>query len=60
MLFVNFPSKLYGILESESTEIIIWHARGHAFKIIDLKRFEEEIAPKYFRREIKLISYKYK
>jgi hypothetical protein len=47
----NFPSKLYEILENESADIVMWHKDGHAFKIIDLKQFEKEIIPKYFRRK---------
>lgn len=46
---VNFPAKIYQILENESPEIIRWHSNGCAFRIVDHGRFEREIIPKYFR-----------
>lgn len=48
----NFPAKIYQILENESDEIISWDANGLSFKILDQKRFENEVLPKYFRRNI--------
>eukprot|EP01038_Epipyxis_sp_PR26KG_P007302 gene7302-9949_t len=46
---LNFPAKIYQILENESSEVIRWHENGISFKICDHKRFESEIIPKYFR-----------
>lgn len=46
---LNFPAKIYQILENESPEIIRWHPNGCAFRIVDHGRFEREIIPKYFR-----------
>ncbi|RYH16395.1 hypothetical protein EON65_30185 [archaeon] len=48
---LNFPAKIYQILENESSDIIRWHGNGAAFRIIDHGRFEREIIPKYFRRK---------
>jgi hypothetical protein len=49
---LNFPAKIYQILENESTDVIRWHANGNAFRIVDHDRFEREIIPKYFRRKL--------
>lgn len=46
---LNFPAKIYQILENESSDIIRWHMNGTAFRIVDHGRFEREIIPKYFR-----------
>eukprot|EP01031_Cornospumella_fuschlensis_P031766 gene31766-38395_t len=46
---LNFPAKIYQILENESSDIIRWHGNGAAFRIVDHGRFEREIIPKYFR-----------
>lgn len=46
---LNFPAKIYQILENESSDIIHWHGNGIAFRIVDHGRFEREIIPKYFR-----------
>lgn len=46
---LNFPAKIYQILENESSDIIRWHPNGAAFRIVDHGRFEREIIPKYFR-----------
>ncbi len=51
---LNFPAKVYQILENESCDIIRWHENGMAFRILDHGRFEREIIPKYFRRKIKM------
>jgi hypothetical protein len=51
---LNFPAKIYQILENESNDILRWHNNGLAFRIIDHGRFEREIIPKYFRRNFKL------
>lgn len=48
---LNFPAKIYQILENESNDIIRWHGNGVAFRIVDHGRFEREIIPKYFRRK---------
>lgn len=48
---LNFPAKIYLILENESSDIIRWHPNGLAFRIVDHGRFEREIIPKYFRRK---------
>lgn len=46
---LNFPCKIYQILENESPDIVRWHSSNIAFRIIDHDRFEKEIIPKYFR-----------
>lgn len=46
---LNFPAKIYLILENESADVIKWHPNGMAFRIVDHGRFEREIIPKYFR-----------
>jgi hypothetical protein len=46
---LNFPAKIYQILENESNDIIRWLPNGAAFRIVDHSRFEREIIPKYFR-----------
>eukprot|EP01039_Chlorochromonas_danica_P007306 gene7306-8085_t len=46
---LNFPAKIYQILENESADIIRWLPNGAAFRIVDHGRFEREIIPKYFR-----------
>jgi len=46
---LNFPAKIYQILENESHDVIRWHQNGAAFRIVDHGRFEREIIPKYFR-----------
>lgn len=46
---LNFPCKIYQILENESPDIVRWHSSNIAFRIIDHERFEKEIIPKYFR-----------
>lgn len=48
----SFPAKIYQILENESPEIIQWNENGLSFRIVDHNRFEREIVPKYFRREV--------
>ena len=49
---LNFPAKLYHILETTSSDIIQWQANGVSFRINDHKRFEQEVIPKYFRRKL--------
>lgn len=49
---LNFPAKIYQILENESSDVIRWHPNGAAFRIVDHGRFEREIIPKYFRRKL--------
>lgn len=55
---LNFPAKIYQILENESSDIIRWHTNGCAFRIVDHGRFEREIIPKYFRRKLKNLYFK--
>ncbi len=49
---LNFPAKIYQILENESADIIRWQPNGVAFRVVDQGRFEREIIPKYFRRKL--------
>eukprot|EP01038_Epipyxis_sp_PR26KG_P007652 gene7652-10414_t len=49
IMTLNFPAKIYQILENESSDIVRWHHNGLAFRIVDHSRFEAEIIPKYFR-----------
>ncbi len=48
---LNFPAKIYEILENESADIIRWQPNGISFRIVDHSRFEREIIPKYFKRK---------
>jgi hypothetical protein len=48
---LNFPSRIYQILENESPEIIQWNSNGLSFRIVNHIRFEAEVIPKYFRRK---------
>jgi hypothetical protein len=48
---LNFPARIYQILENESPEIIQWNSNGLSFRIVNHIRFEAEVIPKYFRRK---------
>mmetsp|Transcript_36927 Transcript_36927/g.63754 ORF Transcript_36927/g.63754 Transcript_36927/m.63754 type:complete len:381 (-) Transcript_36927:105-1247(-) len=48
---LNFPARIYQILENESAEIIQWNANGLSFRIVDHIRFEAEVIPRYFRHK---------
>ncbi len=48
---LNFAAKIYQILEKENPEIISWLSNGLAFRIVDHRRFENEVIPKYFHRK---------
>jgi hypothetical protein len=48
---LNFPARIYQILENEDSEIIQWNSNGMSFRIVDHVRFESEVIPKYFRRK---------
>lgn len=48
---LHFPAKLYTVIELEDNSIIRWEENGKCFRIIDHARFEQEVLPKYFRRE---------
>ena len=41
--------KLYEMVENESDEIISWVSNGNAFKVLNPKKLEEEVLPKFFR-----------
>ena len=46
----NFITKTYKILENiNHEEIIGWSAHGNSFLIKNIKQFEEEILPQYFK-----------
>lgn len=45
----HFPEKIYLILESESSDIIRWENNGSVFRIVDQKRLEAEILPRWFK-----------
>ena len=47
----HFPEKIYMILESENADVIRWERNGQVFRIVDQKRLEAEILPKWFKRE---------
>jgi hypothetical protein len=49
---LNFPARIYQMLESESEEIIQWNTNGLSFRIIDHVRFENELLQKYFKRKL--------
>jgi len=46
---LNFPAKLYQIIEVENPEIIKWEVDGKSFRIVNYQRFEKEVIPKFFR-----------
>lgn len=48
---LNFPARIYQILENESPDIIQWNANGLSFRIVDHIRFEAEVIPRYFRHK---------
>jgi hypothetical protein len=48
---LNFPARIYQILENESPEIVQWNSNGLSFRLVNHIRFEAEIIPKYFRRK---------
>jgi hypothetical protein len=54
---LNFPARIYQILENESPEIIQWNSNGLSFRIVNHIRFEAEVIPKYFRRKKLKISF---
>jgi hypothetical protein len=65
---MNFPSKLYQIIEQESEKgIIEWNETGLAFRINNHKRLEQEVLPKHFKhahftsvkRQLNLYGFKY-
>jgi hypothetical protein len=49
---LNFPARIYQMLESESEDIIQWNTNGLSFRIIDHLRFENELLQKYFKRKL--------
>jgi hypothetical protein len=49
---LNFPARIYQMLECESEEIIQWNTNGLSFRIIDHLRFENELLHKYFKRKL--------
>lgn len=45
----NFPARLHRILSNEEhSDVICWMPHGRAWKILDKRRFMEEVAPKYY------------
>ena len=44
-----FALKLYEMVENESDEIISWVSNGNAFEVLNPKKLEEEVLPKFFR-----------
>lgn len=65
---MNFPSKLYQIIEQESEKgIIEWNETGLAFRINNHKRLEIEVLPKHFKhshftsvkRQLNLYGFKF-
>lgn len=48
---LNFPARIYQILENENPDIIQWNSNGLSFRIVNHIRFEAEVIPKYFRRK---------
>ncbi len=48
---MHFPEKVYLILENESTDIIRWESSDGVFRIVNHKRFENEISSKWFKRK---------
>jgi hypothetical protein len=52
----SFSGKIYQILQNESQHIVQWNESGLSFRIVDNRRFEREIVPKYFRRKISVRS----
>jgi hypothetical protein len=56
-----FPEKLYFMLQEVEQEgkshIASFYSHGRAFGIHDMKAFEDEILPKYFINQTKLVSF---
>jgi hypothetical protein len=56
-----FPEKLYFMLQQVEQEgksdIISFYPHGRAFCIHDMKKFADEILPKYFSKQGKLVSF---
>jgi hypothetical protein len=45
----GFPAKLHKILSDPSyNDVIAWAPHGRSFRVLDKKRFIEEVAPKFF------------
>jgi hypothetical protein len=45
----SFVKKLYNMVEHEDNNIICWVNQGSAFEVLDPKRLEAEVLPKFFR-----------
>jgi hypothetical protein len=56
-----FPEKLYFMLQDVAKEgkshIISFYPHGRAFAILDMEAFADEILPKYFAKQGKLVSF---
>jgi hypothetical protein len=56
-----FPQKLYFMLQDVEKEgksnIVSFYSHGRAFAIHDMEAFADEILPKYFASQIKLVSF---
>jgi len=45
----SFVKKLFDMVEHEDNDIICWVGHGQAFEVLDPKRLEAEVLPKFFR-----------
>jgi hypothetical protein len=45
----SFPLKLYDVISIADPLVIRWINNGTAFKVFDIKTFEETLLPKYYR-----------
>ena len=56
-----FPRKLHTMLEHASEhnldDIVVWQQGGKSFKIVDAKRFSDEIMPEFFNQQTKYKSF---
>jgi hypothetical protein len=56
-----FPQKLYSMLQDVEKQgksnIVSFYSHGRAFAIHDMKAFTDEILPKYFASQSKLVSF---
>ena len=55
---VNFPQKLFTLLEQDNGVHVQWCDHGLCFRICDPETFANEIVPKYFKRKLLINRFK--
>lgn len=58
--YAQAPQKLFYILQHESSDILSWDSDGNSFRIHNIKLFENNILPKYFRRKFSIFESTYR